>query len=86
MSRSVCPAEYICPITQEIMTDPVMISETGQVTKPYACNVSVSFIRRFVEHTSDSVCRPTRELRSKIGGDEGTTPAPLLTLACLAFN
>ena len=26
-----CPAEYICPITQEIMSDPVMISETGQV-------------------------------------------------------
>ena len=26
-----CPAEYICPITQEVMSDPVMISETGQV-------------------------------------------------------
>ena len=26
-----CPAEFICPITQEVMTDPVMVSETGQV-------------------------------------------------------
>ena len=25
------PAEYVCPITQEVMSDPVMISETGQV-------------------------------------------------------
>lgn len=27
-----CPAEFICPITQEVMIDPVMISETGQVS------------------------------------------------------
>ena len=26
-----CPDEFICPITQEIMRDPVLISETGQV-------------------------------------------------------
>ena len=26
-----CPAEFICPITQEVMIDPVMVSETGQV-------------------------------------------------------
>ena len=32
MSRISCPAEFVCPITQEVMSDPVMISETGQVT------------------------------------------------------
>ncbi|KAL3163426.1 hypothetical protein ABBQ32_009804 [Trebouxia sp. C0010 RCD-2024] len=25
-----CPTEFICPITQEVMSDPVLLSETGQ--------------------------------------------------------
>lgn len=43
-----CPDEFICPITQEIMRDPVLISETGQVRQHH---------RRFRTHAC-TCCKP----------------------------
>lgn len=49
-----CPIEFICPITQELLRDPVLVSETGQVCRVFCfrmvcpvpdCAVAVCVLR-----------------------------------------